>query len=82
MNDLVERILLRRVNATFGIADIRLAAVNLHGLRVRERPDGSLDVTPPVETDRKGRTWPAYHLQPGVREAIEAEIAAIWARSA
>jgi hypothetical protein len=81
-NDLVERVTLRRINPTFGIADVRLAAVHLRGMRVRERSDGSLEITAPVETGRDGRTWPTYYLQPGARESVEAEIAAIWARSA
>ncbi len=77
----VERIRLRRISLTLGFAEVRLPGVNLCHLRVEERHDGQLTVRPPTQTDKQGRTWPAYTLQPLWREAIEAKIAVLWAQS-
>lgn len=76
-----ERIVLRRVTPTFGFADVRFPAVNLLGLRVEATPAG-LGVSEPVTTDKDGRTWPAFHLQPHYREALAREIAVLWGRTA
>ncbi len=77
-----ERIRLTRTSRTRGYADVRLAAVHLCGFRVEERPNGSLNIRPPETTDEQGRTWPVFSLQPLYREAVEAEIAAMWAATA
>ncbi|MBV8093129.1 MAG: hypothetical protein JO110_07820 [Acetobacteraceae bacterium] len=77
----LERITLRRVSPTFGFADVRLPGVNLCGLRVERRRDGPLIIRPPEQIDREGRSWPTYSLQPGTREAVEAAIKDLWARS-
>ena len=37
--------------------------------------------TPPSRQDGQDRNWPSCSLQPEARTAIEAEIAALWARS-
>jgi hypothetical protein len=78
----LERIALRRVSRSLAFADVRLAPVHPRSLRIEESPDGTLKVTPPDRIDHQGRRWPAYVLQPGAREAIEREIAVIWAASA
>ena len=74
----VERVHLNRVSPTLGFADVRLDAVNLHGLRIEQGASGQLTIQPPGRQDRDGRSWPAYSLQPGWREAIEHEIAKLW----
>ena len=79
---LIERIQLRRTSRSTGFANVRLPGVNLTGLRIEERPDGRLICMPPVTTGRDGRHWPIYALQPGWREAVEREVACLWARSA
>ena len=78
----IERVQLRRVNASLAFASVRLPGVNLSGMRVEERPDGHLTCTPPEQVGRDGRRWPAWALQPGWREGVEREIACLWARSA
>lgn len=82
LTPLIERITLRRLSPRFGFADVRLPDVNLHDMRVELRNDGTLSIRAPARTDQHGREWPAYHLQPGTREAIECAIAAVWARAA
>ncbi len=77
----VERVRLRRVSATFGFADVRLPGVHLCGFRVEEHPSGRLIIQAPQRQDGQGRTWPVCTLQPLWREAIEAEIACLWART-
>lgn len=77
----VERVRLHRVSPTLGFAEVRLPWVNLHNMRVEERPDGRLTIKPPERQDGQGRCWPVYALQPGCRASIEAEIAVLWARS-
>ena len=77
----VERVRLRRISQTFGFADVRLAAVNLHDLRIEEGQDGRLTIKPPERLDAQGRRWPAYSIQPECRACIEAEIRILWARS-
>ena len=81
IGDSIERIVLRRVSRTLGFCDVRLASVNLRSLRVEDGPSG-IKITPPTTQDRDGRDWPVYSLQPGAREAVEAEIRRAWARSA
>ena len=76
----VERVTLRRVTPQLGFAAVRLAGVNLTGLRVEER-DGHLLLTAPETVDGQGRRWPVYALQPGAREAVEAAVAVQWCRS-
>jgi hypothetical protein len=76
-----ERIVLRRLTPTFAFADVRFPAVNLIGLRV-EATHGGLRITEPVTTDKYGRTWPAFRLQPHYREALAREIAVLWDRTA
>jgi hypothetical protein len=78
----IERITLRRITPRLGFADVRLTHVHLCDLRVEQRGTGGLQISPPVRTDGKGRRWPCYALQPGTREAIEAEIAVLWERAA
>lgn len=77
----VERVRLYRVSRTLAFADVRLPWVNLTGLRIEESASGRLTVTAPVRPDRNGLSRPIYSLQPVAREAIEAEIAVLWARS-
>lgn len=77
-----ERIRLHRTSPTRGYCDVRLAAVNLCGLKVEELPNGTLSIKPPETTDAQGRCWPVFSIQPLYREAIEAEIAAMWAATA
>lgn len=76
----IERVLLRRVSASLGFAEIRLREVNLTGLKVEQMPGGRLKVTPPSRQDALGQARPIYALQPVAREAIEAEIATLWGR--
>lgn len=77
----VERVRLHRISPTLGFAEVRLPWVNLTGLKIEERPDGRLMITPPTRQDGRGRVWNVYSLQPGAREAIEREVACLWARS-
>ena len=77
----IERVRLHRVSPTLGFAEVRLPSVNLHGLRIEEGSDGRLTIKPPERQDARGRTWPVYALQPETREAIEREVACLWARS-
>jgi len=77
----VERVSLNRVSRLYGFADVRLAGVHLRGLRVEECAGGRLSVSPPLIPYGRGRTIPAFALQPGAREAIEGAIAAKWAQS-
>ncbi len=79
---IVERVFLHRLSATFGFADVRLPGAHLRGLRVQQRGDGTLTIRPPERQDDQGRTWPAFALQSDTREAVEAEIAVLWARGA
>ncbi len=79
---LVERVSLRRVSPGLGFVDVRLPAVHLCSLRVEQQRDGTLAITPPTQADRNGRPWPLYALQPGTREAVEAAVRDVWARSA
>jgi len=74
----VERISLRRVSRLYGFADVRLPGVHLRNMRVEPRADGRLSVSPPMIPCGGGRTMPAYAVQPGEREAIEAAIAEAW----
>ena len=76
-----ERISLRRISPTFGFAEVPLPGVNPCGLRVEQGPDRLLVISLPAQVDRQGRTLPIYSLQPGTREAIEAAISDLWARS-
>ena len=78
---LLERILLRRVAPDLAFADVRLRGANLMNLRVQRRADGKLRFTPPCTTDKENRRYPAYALQPGAREQIEAAIGELWARA-
>ncbi len=75
---IVERIRLRRVSPTLAFAEVRLPGVNLHGLRVEQRPGGSLTIQAPERQDSAGRTWPVYALQPSTREAVLAEVERLW----
>lgn len=75
----IERVTLHRVTPTLGFATVRIAGVNLMGLRVEQR-DGRLIVQTPETSDRKGGRWPVYALQPGLREAVEAELAIQWGK--
>ncbi len=77
----IERVRLRRTSRRTGYAEVRLSQVNLHGLRVEEQSDGRLVIRAPERHDANGRSWPAYALQPHTREAIEREVAILWARS-
>ena len=76
--ELLERVRLVRVSPTFGFAEIRLLAANLHSLKVELDSCGRLRLTAPTRTDKHGRTWPAYSLQPGAAEEIERAIARLW----
>ncbi len=78
---MIERISLRRVAPGLAFADVRFDSVNLHDLRIEKKPCGSLVIRSPVHTDRRGRDWPSYHLQPTTREAVEDAIAALWEQS-
>lgn len=78
---LVEWVRLRRVSRTVGFAAVRLSGVHLQGLRVEEKPDGKLALKAPETEDKTGRRWPAYAIQPGWLEAVEREVACLWARS-
>jgi len=80
LSPLVERIALRRLSPRFGFVDVRLPLVNLHDMRIEVQGDGTLSIRPPARTDQHGREWPAYHLQPGAREAVEQEILRLWGR--
>jgi hypothetical protein len=77
----IETVRLHRIGADFAFASVRLPGVMLNGLQVRVQPDGELRITPPSTPDKSGRMWPCFTLQPGVREAVEASIAVVWARS-
>jgi hypothetical protein len=77
----IDRVQLRRISATLGYADVRLDAVHLCGIKVERRPDGHLSIRPPEHVDRLGRTWPAFALQPGAREAVEEAISRLWDRA-
>lgn len=74
----IELVQLHRVSPALGFAAVRLPGVLLSGLRVELRRDGSLSVSAPVRTDRNGRPWPIYSIQPGWREAVEAAIGNLW----
>ncbi len=76
----VERVTLRRVTRQLGFATVRLAGVNLMGLRVEER-DNRLTLQVPETVDGQGRRWPVYALQPGARAAVEAAVAVQWGKS-
>ena len=78
---MVERVQLRRISPTFGFASIRIPGANLASMKIQEGPDGGLTFTAP-DTLSQGKRWPAWSLQPHWREAVEAEIACLWARSA
>ncbi len=75
---LVERVRLIRVSASFGFAEVRLAAVNLAGLRVELNGRGDLRLVPPTIQANQGQPRPAYALQPGAAEEIQAAIAELW----
>lgn len=79
-SDTIERVYVRRISPTLGMADVRLPAVNLCGLRIEELDSGELRITPPSITGRNGREYPCFALQPGAREEIESAIAALWRR--
>lgn len=81
VHSVIERISFRRVAPGLGFADVRLPDVNLRDLKVERTGNGALRITPPARTDDLGRKWPCYALQPGTREAVEAEIATLWAQS-
>lgn len=74
----VERISLRRVSRHTAFADVRLPGVHLRNMKVEECAGGRLSVSPPMISCGGGRTMPAYAVQPGEREAIEAAIAEAW----
>jgi hypothetical protein len=78
----VEFVRLRRVSPTLGFATVRLPGVLLNDLRVEQRESGALTIQPPRRKDRHGRVWQHFALQPGLREAVEREIGALWAASA
>ena len=78
----VELVRLNRINAEFGFAAVRLPGVMLHGIAVRQAPDGDLRITCPSTADRTGKRWPSFSLQPGTREAVETAIRACWDRTA
>ncbi len=75
---LVQRVRLVRVSPTLAFAEVRLDAVNLTGLRVELGGCGELRLTPPMLQGRQGQPRPAYALQPGAAEAIQAAIAELW----
>jgi hypothetical protein len=77
----IELVRLNRLGPDFGYASVRLPDVMLNNITVRKSEDGSLTFTPPSTPDKHGRPWPAYNLQPGTREVVEAAIAEVWARS-
>ena len=74
----VERIDLRRLSPTYGFADVRLEAVHLRGLKIEQAADGRVSIRVPEQTDSAGRARPLYSLQPGWREAVEAEVLRMW----
>ena len=76
----VERVTLHRVTRDLGFAVVRIAGMNLMGLRVEER-DSRLTLTPPETVDGQERRWPVYALQPGLHEVVEAAVAVQWGRS-
>ena len=77
----IEVVRVNRISADFGYASVRLPEVMLNNITVRMREDGALTFTPPSTPDRHGRPWPCFVLQPRTKEAIEAAIAALWART-
>jgi hypothetical protein len=77
----IERVRLRKLSPTLAFADVRLAEVNLHGMRVELDAGGGLKITAPVRTDARGREWPSFSLQPGVREEVHRAIASLWSAS-
>lgn len=78
LDSIVERISLRRVSPLTGFCDVRLPDVHLRGLWVEECAGGRLSVSAPMIPCGYGRTMPAYAVQPGAREAIEAAVAKAW----
>lgn len=74
----VERISLRRISRLTGFCDVRLPDVHLRNLKIEECAGGRLSVSPPMIPCGGGRTMPAFAVQPGAREAIEAAVAAAW----
>lgn len=73
----VEMVKLRRAGADFAFADVRLSGIHLRGLRVT-RKDGVLSLSPPEQSNGKGKPSPLYDLQPGWAEAILARISELW----
>ena len=74
-----EQIRLHRTSATLSYYDAQLARVSLCGFCIEEQPGSSLTIQAPETTGAQG---PAFSVQQIYREAIEAEIAALWAASA
>src|SRR3954451_25115787 len=74
----IERVTLNRVTPELAFATVQVAGVNLMGLRVELRA-GCLIVNAPERTDRNGKPWPLYAFPPGLRDAVEAEVAIEWA---
>lgn len=80
--EIIERISLRVITPTFGTASVRFESVHLRHLLIEVRPEGKLRIRAPKVKSRSGiELGEAYHLQPGVREAVEQAIALLWARA-
>jgi hypothetical protein len=76
----IERVTLNRVTPELAFATVQVAGVSLMGLRVEQRA-GALIVQAPEATDSTGKCWPMYSLEPGLRNALEAELAIQWVQS-
>ncbi len=75
----IERVTLNRVTPELAFATVQVAGVNLMGLRVQLRA-GCLIIHAPERTDRSGKRWPLYAFPPGLRDAVQAEVAIEWGR--
>lgn len=76
----IERVTLNRVTPELAFATVRIAGVNLMGLRIDLR-DGCLIVQAPKAVDHNGKCWPMYALEPELRDAVDAELAIQWGKA-
>jgi hypothetical protein len=50
---------------------VPLLGMHLRDPRVQQHDNGTQTIRPPERQHEQGRVWPAYVLQPGIREAVE-----------
>lgn len=78
---IIERVVVKVIATDTAFVDVRLPGVMLTGMIVTRAPGGTITLKAPTRTDRLGKVWPIYHLQPGVPEQVLEVVTRQWPRA-